>query len=183
MTLVAAVDGDKTQTGLIDLLGDICKECRRILEVTVTIGVGHSCTGLGDLRSSYQSAVEALGYKAIVGMGKTIYINDVEPVSRGRLQMDAKDESELVTAVKFGPKEKIESVVRGLAARMEDAKVHLRQYQLFMLSITNCLMQLMQQYDLDPGDISSMQEHYSEICPPPCIGKNLRTGLSERPVR
>ncbi len=163
LTLVAAVDGDKTQTGLIDLLGDICKECRRILEVTVTIGVGHSCAGLGDLRSSYQSAVEALGYKAIVGMGKTIYINDVEPVSRGRLQMDAKDESELVTAVKFGPKEKIESVVRGLAARMEDAKVHLRQYQLFMLSITNCLMQLMQQYDLDPGDISSMQEHYSEI--------------------
>ena len=163
LTLVAAVDGENTQTGLIDQLGDICKECRRILEVTVTIGVGHSCTGLEKLRKSYQSAVEALGYKAIVGTGKTIYINDVEPVGRGRLQLDAKDESELVSAVKFGPKEKIEAVVHGLTARMEDAKVHLRQYQLFMLSITNCLMQLMQQYELDPGDIPSMQEHYTEI--------------------
>lgn len=129
----------------------------------MTIGVGHSCTGLEKLRKSYQSAVEALGYKAIVGTGKTIYINDVEPVGRGRLQLDAKDESELVSAVKFGPKEKIEAVVHGLTARMEDAKVHLRQYQLFMLSITNCLMQLMQQYELDPGDIPSMQEHYTEI--------------------
>ena len=30
-------------SGLLDHLGDICKECRRVLEVTVTIAVGHSC--------------------------------------------------------------------------------------------------------------------------------------------
>ena len=46
LTLVAAVDQENTQTGLIDQLEDICKECRKILEVTVTIGVGHSCTEL-----------------------------------------------------------------------------------------------------------------------------------------
>lgn len=163
LTLVAAVDQENTQTGLIDQLEDICKECRKILEVTVTIGVGHSCTDLGHLRASYQSAVEALGYKAIVGAGKTIYINDVEPVGRGRLQMDAKDEAELAAAVKFGPREKIASTVHSLVSRMEDARVHLRQYQMFMLSITNCLLQIIQQYDLDPGDPSSMEEHYQEI--------------------
>ena len=34
----------------------------------------------GDQRI-YKAAVDALGYKAIVGAGSTIYINDVEPVS------------------------------------------------------------------------------------------------------
>ena len=163
LTLVAALDEEEKGTGIIDQLEDICKECRKILEVTVTIGVGHRCSDLGHLSVSCQSAVDALGYKAIVGAGKTIYINDVEPVGRGRLQMDVKDESELINAVKFGPKDKIRSVVHGLVDRMEEAKVHLRQYQLFMLSISNCLLQMMQQYDLDPGDLLSTQKHYSEI--------------------
>ena len=163
LTLVAALDGKNGKTALIDRLEDICKECRKILEVSVTIGVGHNCLELSQLKDSFRSAVEALGYKAIAGTGKTIYINDMEPVCRGKLQLDAKDEDELTTAVKFGPKEKIRSVVYDLAARMEDAKVHLSQYQLFMLSITNCLLQLAQQYGLDPGELSGLQEHYSEI--------------------
>ena len=163
LTLVAALDQGNGKTALIDRLEDICKECRKILEVSVTMGVGHNCTQLSQLRDSFRSAVEALGYKAITGTGKTIYINDMEPVGHGRLQMDAKDEDELKAAVKFGPQEKIRSVVHGLAVRMEDAKVHLSQYQMFMLSITNCLMQLAQQYGLDPGELSGIQEHYSEI--------------------
>ena len=39
MTLIAAIDENNSQTGLLDHLGDICKECRRILDVTVTIAV------------------------------------------------------------------------------------------------------------------------------------------------
>ena len=61
---------------------------------------------------SYKAAVDALGYKAIVGSGSTIYINDVEPVSGGKLAFDSKDEAELIAAVKFGPREKIEAAVQ-----------------------------------------------------------------------
>lgn len=32
ITLIAAIDEDNSQTGLLDHLGDICKECRRVLE-------------------------------------------------------------------------------------------------------------------------------------------------------
>ena len=46
MVVIAALDDDNTTTGLIDVLGDICKETKRILEVPVTIGIGHSVTGL-----------------------------------------------------------------------------------------------------------------------------------------
>ena len=68
MVVIAALDDDNTTTGLIDVLGDICKEAKRILEVPVTIGIGHSVTGLSKIAGSYQSAVEALGYKAVVGL-------------------------------------------------------------------------------------------------------------------
>ncbi len=163
ITVIAAVDQDNTQTGLINLLNDICRESRRFLEVTITVGVGHSCGTLQEINRSYQTAVDALGYRAIVGSGKTIYINDVEPVSRGKLQLDAKGEAELVSAIKFGPAELIGTVIQGLISRMDDVRVHARQYQVYMLSIVNCVIRLMQQYDLDMGEMFGGQTPYGEI--------------------
>ena len=40
MVLIAAIDETNTQTGFIELLNDICKECRKVLEVAVTAGWG-----------------------------------------------------------------------------------------------------------------------------------------------
>lgn len=120
--MIAAIDEENTQTGLTAVLSDICKETRKILAVPITIGIGHSTQDLGMICESYKDAVNALGYKAIVGAGNTIYINDVEPVSRGKLQFDSKDEAELVGAVKFGPQEKIEEVVHKIADKISDAK-------------------------------------------------------------
>lgn len=163
IVVIAAIDENNTQTGLMNLFGDICKESRRLLEITITVGVGRNCGDLQDIGISYQEAVDALGYRAIVGGGKTIYINDVEPVNRGKLQFQAKDEEALATAVKFGSRETIEKILRGLSANMEDAKVHARQYQLYMLSIANCLFRLMQQYDLDIGVMFDSKEQYEVI--------------------
>ncbi|MDO5406947.1 MAG: response regulator [Eubacteriales bacterium] len=163
ITMILAVDDSNSQTGLIDLLGDICKETKRILEVSVTIGIGHNCTVLEQIGRSYQSAVDALGYKAIVGTGKPIYINDVEPVSRGKLQLESKDESELVAAIKFGPRENIETVVQTLTGRMGDAKVHVRQQQVYMMGMINCMTRLMQQYDLNLGEMFGSEDNYMEL--------------------
>ncbi len=148
-----AVDDSNSQTGLIDILSDICKEIRKILMIPVTIGIGHSRTELGLIYESFQSALDALGYRAIVGSGSTIYINDVEPVNTGKLQFTAEDESALVQAVKFGPEEKIRAVTDQILSRMSDAKVHARQYQTYILSVANCLVQLIQQYDLEMDEL------------------------------
>lgn len=163
ITAIAAIDEHNTQTGLINIFNDICKECRRILEVTITIGVGHSCDTLQEIGSSFQTAVDALGYRAIVGKGKMIYINDMEPVSRGKVPFNAKDEEELTAAIKFGSRDMIESVLQNLSARMDDAKVHARQYQFYMLSIANCLIRLMQQYDLDIDDMFDSKDQYEDV--------------------
>lgn len=163
ITMIAAVDNNNTETGFVNLLNDICKESRRLLEVSITIGVGYACDTLREIGRSYQTAVDALGYRDIVGSGRTICINDVEPVSRGKLQLDAKGEAELTMAVKFGPPELIGDALRELAARMDDAKVHENQYQIYMLTIANCLIRLMQQYDLNMGEMFASEERYADI--------------------
>lgn len=163
ITLIAAVDGEKKQTSLIDLLGDICKEIKRILQVTVTIGIGYFCMDLEQLPAAYQSAVDALGYLEIVGTGNIIYINDMEPVSRGKLQLETRDEADLIAAVKFGTREKIEAAARSFASRMESARVHMRQQQVYQMSIINCLIRLMQQQDLDLGAMFGTDEMYGKV--------------------
>ena len=163
ITMISAIDDGNTQTGLINMLNDICRESRRLLEVAITVGVGHSCGGLEEIARSYESAVDALGYQAIVGKGKAIYINDVEPVSRGKLQLEGKEEEELIGAVKFGPRDAIVRVIGNLASRMDDAKVHARQYQVYMLSIVNCMTRLMQQYDLNMNEMFDGHALYEDI--------------------
>ena len=162
LALIAAIDGDNSQTGLIDVLGDICKETKKILEVPITIGIGHSCQDLGEISGSYKAAVDALGYKAIVGAGSTIYINDVEPVSGGKLSFDSKDEAELIAAIKFGPREKIEEAVQAVMDKMSDAKVHFRQCQAYMLSVSSSIVQLIQQYDLDLEQLTEEGEEQGD---------------------
>ena len=150
---IAAIDENNSQTELINILGDICKKIRKTLKVPVTIGIGHSAQKLENISRSFQSALDALGYRSVVGTGSTIYINDVEPGIGGKLQFGSEEESALIQAIKFGPEEKIRETVRGIVDRMNEARVHARQQQAYILSVANCMIQLIQQYDLNMEEI------------------------------
>ena len=91
---------------MIDILSDICKEIRKILMIPVTIGIGHSRTELGLICESFRSALDALGYRAIVGSGSTIYINDVEPTS-GKANANTINDGDVIlySYVSFDPSE------------------------------------------------------------------------------
>ncbi|MFR5602277.1 MAG: helix-turn-helix domain-containing protein, partial [Lachnospiraceae bacterium] len=163
MVVLAAIDEENTQTGLIDLLGDICKESKKILEVSITIGVGHSSTDLTQLGPSFRSALNALGYRAVVGEGNVIYIRDVEPVSRGKLQFGGKEESDLISAVKFGKQEEIDRAIAVVMNQLEEARVHYRQRQAYMLGVVNCMIQMVQQYDLDLVEMFGSEVDYYKV--------------------
>ena len=60
LSVIAAIDGENSQTGLIDVLGDICKETRKILAVPVTIGIGNNSAQLCRVSDSYKEAVNSL---------------------------------------------------------------------------------------------------------------------------
>lgn len=175
--LIVALDANNSHTGLVALLGDICKETKKILEVSVTIGVGETCERLTDIGTSFHSSLNALGYRAVTGSGGLIYIRDVEPVNHGKLQFDSQREAELIAAVKFGPREKIEGVVGSLVGKMEEAKVHYRQYQAYILAVINALTQLSQQYDLKISEMFGVETDYFEILNKVEKAENIRQYL------
>ena len=65
--------------------------------------------------------------------------------------------------MKFGPEEKIRETIHSLMTRMDDARVHVRQQQLYMLSLFNCVTRLMQQYDLTTREIFDTEKQYLDI--------------------
>lgn len=76
---------------------------------------------------------------------------------------DSKDESELIAAIKFGPEEKIESVVKGIVGKMDDAKVHVGQYQMYSLNVISCITRLTQQYDMTLSELMGEEGSFLNI--------------------
>ena len=103
----------------------------------------------------------------------------LEPSGHEKLRFDSRMESELIAAVKFGPKEKIRSVIDGIVSRMEDARVHYRQYQAYVLAIINVLTQLSQQYDLRISEMFGVENDYFEILGRVQKMENVRPYLTE----
>ncbi len=64
-----------------------------------------------------------------------------------------------MAAIKFGPREKIEAAVKKIAGRM-DEKVHIRQYQAYILSVASTVIQLVQQYDRNLSEIMGTDRDY-----------------------
>ncbi len=161
--VLAAIDEDNHQAALTAALDGICRESRRILGVPITIGVGHGCTDLQDLNASFCSAKNALGYKTILGAGITIYIDDVEPLHCKKHLFDNRDESELTAAIKFGPEEEIECVVKRITEKMDDARVPEGQYQMYSFHVLSVLTRLTQHYDRTLSDLMGEDGTLSSI--------------------
>lgn len=148
--VIAALDSSQSIEGLVSVLDDICRECKRILELTVTIGVGQCRPTLSQLEKSYHEARDALGYHTILGQGRVIYMGDVEPGQKALPQMDAGLIAELSAAVKFGTADEIGTVAHRIAQRMEQAPLHTSQYQFYLIGLLGLLLDIISHYELNP---------------------------------
>lgn len=147
--IVAALDDGRSIESLVSVLDDLCRECKRILELQVTIGVGQCCSALSALERSYRESGDALGYRSMIGDGRVIYIADVEPAQRSPMQIDNRIASELSTVVKFGTVEEICEVIHRIVQGMENAQLHTSQYQLYLVGLTGAMLDIISHYELD----------------------------------
>lgn len=161
--LICAMKNEREFTTLIGLFDQVCRDCRKILELNVTIGVGEPYGQPEALCESCQESKDALGYRATIGSGTVIYINDVEAVHDTYLEFDAQSEGALIGAIKFGGRSDIVREVEKLIAKMEQAKVHTSQHQIYLISIINCLMQLIQKYELDIYTVWGKDTDYLDV--------------------
>ena len=161
--IIVAIDDENSQTGLTNVMRDVCKSAKRVLGVGITVGIGRSSQALSDISSSYKTATDAVGYKKIVGGEDVVYIHDMEPVSTGVLRLDEREEGELISAIKFGGEEKIAEAVGVLASKIDEVKVHSNQYQAYMMRILTSVMDLMQQYEISLSELENYIETVSKM--------------------
>lgn len=161
--IIAVEDEQSTQTYMMDLLRDACREAKRTIGVSITIGVGNAKKTLREMDASYQEAIDAIGYKRVIGIGGLIYIQDVEPVNTGVLKLEEKEINDIISVVKFGPDERMMEVMNGIYDKMRASKVHFRQSQAYMLSIVACIVNIVQQYGINVEAITDYSQILNKI--------------------
>lgn len=148
---------------LINKFNQVCADCKRILKLDVTIGLGNAYDTVEKIKTSYDEAKDALGYRTTIGNGITIYVDDVEVIRSEKLQFNESDESELIQSIKFGNREEISYVVDKLMEKMKEAKVHTSQHQFYIIAILNTIMEMVQKYEIDTYDIWGKEDYVQVI--------------------
>ena len=106
----------------------------------LTIGVGEMVDHPWELSASVKGARNALDYRVLLGSGRTIYIQDVEPRQSREISFDENDEQDLIRAVKVGTEDQVRQVVGTLMEKVRSASIG--QCQMFFLDWMNCLLKV-----------------------------------------
>lgn len=134
-------------------INEVCTSYEKIMGIALSAGVGRCYEEPTSIRFSYRAAESALDYKLIMGSGKAIYIEDVEPESRVQLQFDEQQETAMLNAIKVSSDENIKTVFRDLIGSFEDLVLPFNQYRIYLMEITTSILKLVQAYNLDMDEI------------------------------
>ncbi|MDZ7548682.1 DNA-binding response regulator, partial [Clostridium perfringens] len=113
---------------IIKMLNEVCKIFECVFGSTVSIGIGRIYNNINEIRFSYRTAQSALGYRLILGNGKTIYIDDVEPDNSIQLQFDEQDEIKYLNAIKLSSQDEIKEIVESIFKKVEEHFISLDKY-------------------------------------------------------
>lgn len=138
---------------LLDHMNRICKLARHFLELSLSIGVGTVCQSPSELHFSFAGARTALDYRILIGSGKAIYIDDVEPDPSARLEFDEQDERNLIASIKLGTPETLRENVNRILGRFRAARLPLGYYQLYLMELMAELLRIIRSYQIDPSEV------------------------------
>lgn len=134
-------------------INEICKEYMRIMDLNISAGIGYVYDDPSEMRFSYRSAQNALDYRFILGTGKAIYIDDVEPDNSIHLQLDEQEERVMLNAIKISSEEEITETIDNLFKKFQDLLLPFNQYRIYLMEIMTSILKLIQNYNLDINEI------------------------------
>lgn len=147
---------------VVMLLNNFCRSCKKLLDIEITAGVGSVVSDIMEIESSYQESKEALGYYRIMGKGKAIYIQDVEPGQNESLLSEEKLEDQLMVSIKFGSEEKVCQCIDEIVDQAEGKKIHDNQVMIYYISLVINLMKFAEKCDVHTGDGEDISRDYIE---------------------
>lgn len=116
-------------------LKEIQKTIRHLLLIETTIGVGQSVSDIQRLYQSYDSAVEAMGQKFLMGGGR-ILRQEFSEEPKNNMPIDvSKWAGQVVQEVKSGNEEAIEERIREFAQEIRDSYVNRNRSIIYMQNL------------------------------------------------
>lgn len=134
-------------------INEVCKTYERVMNLTISAGIGYTYTKPSEIRFSYRSAQNALDYRFILGTGKAIYVDDVEPDNSIQLQLDENEERSMLNAIKISSEEEITIAIENLFKKFKDLLLPFNQYRIYLMEIMTSILKLVQAYKLDIEEI------------------------------
>lgn len=134
-------------------INEVCSRSERIMDMKVSAGIGNVCNDFEQIRFSYKEAKNALHYRIILGTGKGIYIEDVEPDNGVNIQFDENDERTLINTIKIKSSKDIEFIVNNLFKKLEELLLPFNHYNIYLIEITTGLLKLVKAYNLNIDEV------------------------------
>lgn len=153
VAVIAGFENAEQVLELIDGMNQICKQARRFLGLTLTVGIGSPCESPSELRLAASGARSALDYRVLIGAGRAIYIEDVEPDPTAHIPFDERDKHDLNAAIKLGTPEHISAAAERLIGRLRESRLPIGQYQLYFMEVLAELVKLTRTYQLDMAEV------------------------------
>lgn len=149
VVVIGCLSKERNILSFIQGINAICKLYESLMGITISAGIGNVYSKPQDLNYSFKAAKTALEYRKLLGIGKTIYIEDVEPDNNMTLNLEEKEEVKLRQAVKMGSLKEIKDVVNGLFNKVENNILPINKYKIYLMEVLTVLLRLAQSFNLE----------------------------------
>ncbi|ATD57076.1 response regulator [Clostridium chauvoei] len=153
VVIITSLEKKEDITYFIKGINEICMSFKRIMNISISAGIGHIYDDFKNIRFSYRTAKDALGYRLVLGTGKAIYIDDVEPDSSIHLEFEEEEERLILNAIKVSSKDEIAGIIDGIFKKIENSLLPVNEYRIYLIEVVISLLKLVQAYNLDVNEI------------------------------
>lgn len=150
IVLLFLLDG-QTTTWVIELLNPLFAICRKLLNIRISIGVGHSCTRTDNIALSYEQACNALEYWMVAEQGQCVFIGDMEPGASCSILPDAGYAEELLRQIRAGTEQELNEAVKRLIDHLKHIHTGVQQIRIYLLELQADLLKLIRTYCITDG--------------------------------
>ena len=151
--VIGNFNGNEEIKNFINSLDEVCRSFKRIVGLNISVGVGKMYDSFEKISISYKEAQSALEYRVILGNGKAIYIEDMEPDTSIQLHLDENVERLMINTIKIESKEEISKVVNSLFNIYDISILPFNEYRIYIMEIMISLLKLVKSYSLNLADI------------------------------
>lgn len=153
IVVLLALNEKDNMIKVIKGLNGVCNTFECVFGSSISIGIGRIYNDISEIRFSYRTAHSALGYRPILGSGKTIYFDDVEPDNSVQLQFEDQEEIKFLNSIKLSSKEEIITEVNNIFKKIRESFVPLEKYRIYLMEVITAIIKLTQSYNIEVNKI------------------------------